>query len=134
MPGTANISSGYTSQLQSKAANCDQVRLLARLQGFTDSQRSIPSTSWPPGSSTLERKAQAGCKNPTDVLAFPKKSIISSAYTLSLQTKVYACSVPYKYDSQCCPAPTITNAGVPKPSLVCSYTSDRNLNVPIAGA
>ena len=75
MPGTANISSGYTSQLQYKAVSCDQARLLARLQGLNGSQRSIPSTSWPPASSTLERKAQTGCPSVTDVLAFPKTSI-----------------------------------------------------------
>ena len=131
MPGTANISSGYTSQLQSKAVQCDQARLLARLQGFNGSQRLIPSTSWPPTSSTLEQKAQMGCTNPLDVLNFPKKAILPSAYTRSLEVKTNSCSIPFIYVNRCCSPPRITNAGMPKPSLSCSYTSDQNLNTKI---
>lgn len=131
MPGSATISSGYTSQLQSKASYCDQERILARLQGLNGSQRPVPSNSRPPTSSVLELKSQAGCPNPIDVLAFPKKSILSSAYTRSLEVKINSCAIPFKYVNRCCPPPTITNAGMPKPSVSCSYTSDQNLNTKI---
>ena len=133
MPGAGNLSSGYTSQIQSKAIHCDQARLLARLQGYNDCcPRPIQSPSWPPASSTLERKSQSGCGIPTDILAFPKKAILPSVYTLSLQTTANLYSERFSQYARVfptpCPQPTITNAGMPKPSKGCSYTSDQNLN------
>ena len=133
MPGTANISSGYTSRLQSKAVNCDQAQLLARLQDKC-CDKGVHSTAWPPASSTLELKAQASCGNPTDALVFPKKATLSSVYTRSVQERANDCK--YRFSEYlrifpCCPPHTITNAGMAKPSLSCSQTSDQNLNTKI---
>ena len=126
MPGTPNISSGYTSHLQSRAVNCDQARLLARLQGTHDYVKPTRTTAWPPASSTLELNAQAGCSTPTDVLAFPKTAILSSVYTRIVQdetiNRTYRFSEYFRnFPEPCCSAKKVTNAGMPKPSLTCSY-------------
>lgn len=124
MPGTATISSGYTSRLQSNAAQCDQQRLLARLQGTGPYCPPTKSNTWAPAASVNELKASTRCAvDPKVVLTFPKQAMLSSAYTLAVQNDAIQaeCSRFSSYkrffpDKCACPAPTITNTGVPKPS------------------
>lgn len=79
----ASISSGYTSMLQSRAAECDRSRVLARLQNKGPCSQVVPSTSWPPASSILEQEASLRCNN-----YFGKKATSSGIHTLSIQNKV----------------------------------------------
>lgn len=115
-----SISSGYTSRLQNQAINCDQARLLARLQNKTPCPVSFPSNSWAPASSVLERKAAVPCGDAMNVLTFPKKATSSSIYTKSLQNKAILCQpVSYKrvFPAVCLLPPPI-NPAIPAVSLV----------------
>jgi hypothetical protein len=79
-PGTPSLSSGYTARLQRQAVQCDQARLLARLQGGTG--ECIPQAT--PGrgavyASVLEVNAVNRCPpSAKDILAFPKVATLES--------------------------------------------------------
>jgi len=109
MPGTASISSGYTSQLITNAIQCDQARVLARLQ-TSPCIPSVKSTSWAPASSVLERKAQTECGKPVEGVSYPRIATTSGAYTLSQQGNTLRCSEKFFrfIPPKCCP-PTPTN-------------------------
>jgi len=118
MPGTASISSGYTSRLQDQAKTCDQARLLMRLQNMGVPGPSFESNKWAPASSVLEEKAAISCGAATDVLILPKKVMTSSAYTKSLENDLMTCSPVYKNRvfPVVCPAIPPVNPALPSVS------------------
>ena len=133
MPGTATISSGYTSNLQSNAIRCDQARLLARLQNITPASCNFITptinNSRAKTSGILETNAQKSCSLPTDVLSYPKTAMTSSSYTLSLQNATLLQSKTDRFAHYVrlfpapCPAPIVTNAGIAHAPILCSYSS-----------
>jgi len=136
MPGTATISSGYTSNLQSKAIRSDQARILARLQNIKPAScnfitPTIQNSKCQP-SGILELNAQKGCALPTDVLSQPKTAMTSTAYTLSIQNATILQSRTDRFAQYSrvfpapCPPPTVTNAGVGHAPILCSYSSSQN--------
>jgi len=94
-PG-ANISSGYTNQLTRRAIQCDQARILAKLQGSGSA-----CCSKPPGtnkaalySSVLTQDMATACQpTPQEFAKFPKVGVPESIRIQKTQTSALECSV-----------------------------------------
>ncbi len=116
-PGTGNISSGYTSQLQSKAVQCDQERLLARLRSV-DCCTAPPQT--PKGavySSILEQNAMTRCQPvpTTQSFLFPRVGVPESVRIQRVQDHAFLCSsiTPVTRFIPPVPCPPVTGQGNP---------------------
>ena len=129
MPGTASISSGYTSRLHSDAVRCDQARLLARLQTAEPYCLPTRSAGSPTSSSVIDLKASKGCGSAIDVLTFPKTAMKSSVHTLAVQNNAINDSInctSRRFNSYArvfpdisrCTAPININK-IPNPPTVC---------------
>lgn len=132
IPGTPNISSGYTSQLVQQAYRCDQARVLAQLQ----SQTCCPPPSTNKSAvyaSVLEQEAATRCQanQVRQVDSFPKVGVPESVRIQRVQSASLQCSYDqfnpetrfamYKrYQPPApCPGPTAAqlNSTAPKPTF-----------------
>ena len=94
-PGT-NISSGHTNQITRRAIQCDQARILAKLQGSGS-----VCCSKPPGTnraalyaSVLTQDAVTACQpTPEQFARFPKVGVPESVRIQKTQTAALECSV-----------------------------------------
>lgn len=102
MPGTATLSSGYTSKLTANAIRCDTQRVLARLQngaGGCCSSRPLPGGGV--DASVLELNAQQGCQLSNQSsgqfiqsqLEYPRAGIPESVRIQRVQQNVITASV-----------------------------------------
>jgi hypothetical protein len=135
IPGTPNISSGYTSQLVQQAFRCDQARVLRLLQqGGGNCCPSQPSTlKAAVYASVLEQEAATRCQanQVRQVDTFPKVGVPESVRIQRVQYANLQCSfnqfnpetrfAMYKrYEPPApCPAPTAAqlNSTAPKPTF-----------------
>ena len=132
IPGTPNISSGYTSQLVQQAYRCDQARVLAQLQSGPCCPP--PSTNKSAVyASVLEQEAATRCQanQVEQAKTFPKVGVPESVRIQRVQSAAIECSynqfnpetrfAMYKrYDPPApCPAPTAAqlNSTAPKPTF-----------------
>lgn len=92
-PGTGNISSGYTSQLQNQAIRCDQERLLAKLQQ-NDCCLQKPNPRSAIYSSILEQNAMTRCQPlaTTQSFLFPRAGVPESVRLQRIQENALLCS------------------------------------------
>ena len=101
MPGTATLSSGYTSKLTANAIRCDTQRVLARLQngaGGCCASRPLPGGGV--NASILEMDAQRGCQNQVssgsiiqEQLQYPRVGIPESIRIQRVQQNLLTASV-----------------------------------------
>ena len=136
IPGTPNISSGYTSQLVQQAFQCDRQRILEKLQLQQGTGNCCP----PPATnksavyaSVLEQEAATRCQanQVEQVETFPKVGVPESVRIQRVQSAALQCDynqfnpetrfAMYKrYEPPApCPAPTAAqlNSTAPKPTF-----------------
>lgn len=132
IPGTPNISSGYTSQLIQQALRCDQSRILAQLQSAPCCKPTTTNKS-AVYASVLEQEAATRCQanQVEQVEQFPKVGVPESVRIQRVQSAALQCSynqfnpetrfAMYKrYDPPPpCPGPTAEqlNSTAPKPTF-----------------
>lgn len=134
IPGTPNISSGYTSQLVQQAFRCDQARVLAKLRTGGGNCCPPPSTNKSAVyASVLEQEAATRCQanQVKQVDTFPKVGVPESVRIQRVQSASLQCTfnqfdpttrfAMYKryQPPPPCPGPTAAqlNSTAPKPTF-----------------